>query len=189
MDKTPSTPVSVPHPSKVRNEDGGVKPRPCELIVPGGPKDILGTGDKDAGERLLIQVLRTIRGCDETNAERYVKPVLPILRGIGPKDELEGLLAAQMVGVHYVAMDFLSAASRRDCSMEASDRYLNGAVKLLRTFTAQMEALNRYREKVSQQMTVENVNVTEGGQAIVGQVSHRGPGKVSAADEEKNRAG
>ena len=180
MDKTPSTPVSVPHPSKVRNEDGGVKP---------GLKHILGTDDKDAGERLLTQVFRTIRGCNETNVERYLKPVLPILRGIGPKDKLEGLLAVQMVRVHYVAMDFLSAASRRDCSMEASDRYLNGAVKLLRTFTAQMEALNRYRGKVSQQMTVENVNVTEGGQAIVGQVSHRGPEKVSGADEEKNKAG
>ena len=49
----------------------------------------------------------------------------------------------------------------------------NLAVKLLRTFTAQVEALQRYRGKGQQKVTVEHVNVNAGGQAIVGTV-HRG---------------
>jgi hypothetical protein len=40
----------------------------------------------------------------------------------------------------------------------------------LRTFTAQVEALQRYRGKGQQKVTVEHVNVNAGGQAIVGAV-------------------
>ena len=47
---------------------------------------------------------------------------------------------------------------------------------LLRTFTAQVEALQRYRGKGQQKVTVEHVNVNAGGQAIVGTV-HPGPTK------------
>ena len=86
-------------------------------------------------------------------------------------------------------MELLALASPPHINPELAALYLNQAVKLARTYTAQMEALNRYRGKGSQQMVVENVHVTEGGQAIVGPVSHRGPGKVSAANEEKNKVG
>ena len=55
---------------------------------------------------------------------------------------------------------------------EGVDSNVHRAVRLLRTFTSQMEALNRNRGKVSQQMVVGNVNVNEGGQAIVGSVEH-----------------
>jgi hypothetical protein len=44
--------------------------------------------------------------------------------------------------------------------------------KLARTFTAQMEALKRYRTGGEQKVTVQHVTVNEGGQAVVGHVSH-----------------
>jgi hypothetical protein len=40
-------------------------------------------------------------------------------------------------------------------------------MKMMRTFTAQLEALNRYRAKGQQKMTVEHVHVNERGQAIL----------------------
>jgi hypothetical protein len=49
-------------------------------------------------------------------------------------------------------------------------------VKLLRTFAAQTEALQRYRGKGQQKVTVEHVHVHTGGQAIVGSVSQSGRG-------------
>ena len=48
---------------------------------------------------------------------------------------------------------------------------VNHATKMLRTFTAQMEALKRYRTGGQQKVTVEHVHVTAGGQAIVGVVN------------------
>ena len=59
----------------------------------------------------------------------------------------------------------------------------NLAVKLLRTYTMQMEALQRYRGKGEQKMTVEHVHVYQGGQAIVGAV-HQGGGARTKAEEQ-----
>lgn len=53
---------------------------------------------------------------------------------------------------------------------------INLATKLTRTFTAQMEALSKYRNKGKQKITVEHVEVKDGGQAIVGNVENRGGG-------------
>jgi hypothetical protein len=41
---------------------------------------------------------------------------------------------------------------------------------------AQVEALKRYRTGGQQKVTVEHVTVNEGGQAIVGNVTHKGGG-------------
>ena len=55
---------------------------------------------------------------------------------------------------------------------ESRERNLNLATKLQRTFVAQIEALQKLRGKGGQKVTVEHVHVHEGGQAIVGNVSH-----------------
>jgi hypothetical protein len=43
--------------------------------------------------------------------------------------------------------------------------------RLARTFPAQMEALNRYRNNGAPAVTVQNVSVQDGGRAIVGNVT------------------
>jgi hypothetical protein len=54
----------------------------------------------------------------------------------------------------------------------------------MRTYTAQMEALSRYRGKTSEQkVTVEHVHVHQGGQAIVGHVESHGRGVAGGAPE------
>jgi hypothetical protein len=55
-------------------------------------------------------------------------------------------------------------------------------VKLLRTFAAQTETLQRYRGK-QQKVTVEHVHVRTAGQAIVGSVSQSGRER----DNDENR--
>jgi hypothetical protein len=56
---------------------------------------------------------------------------------------------------------------------DSAERAFN---KLVRTFAAQVEALKRYRTGGEQTVRVERVTVNEGGQAIVGNVSHGGWG-------------
>jgi hypothetical protein len=51
---------------------------------------------------------------------------------------------------------------------DSAERALN---KLARTFTTQMETLKRYRTGGQQNVTVHHVSVSEGGQAIVGNVT------------------
>jgi hypothetical protein len=55
-------------------------------------------------------------------------------------------------------------------------------VKLLRTYTMQVEALQRYRGKGQQKVTVEHVHVHSGGQAIVGAV--KGGGVQSKSEDQ-----
>lgn len=57
--------------------------------------------------------------------------------------------------------------------------------RLSRTFSAQIEALKRYRSKGEQRFYVERVNVGKGGQAIVGPVTHGSRG--GGDDEEDDR--
>ena len=72
-------------------------------------------------------------------------------------------------------------------SIDTKERYLNMAMKLTRMLPMQMEALNRHRGKIPNPLIVGNVNVNDGGQAIVGSVNHQAPGKVS--DEGKEVGG
>ena len=54
--------------------------------------------------------------------------------------------------------------------------YGNMALKLMRTYTAQVEALAKLRRGGNQTVRVEHVHVHSGGQAIVGNVTHPGGG-------------
>ena len=100
---------------------------------------------------------------------------LAFVAGLKPRDQLEAALGMQMAAVHHATMNAvekLGAATKREVA-ELHEKALN---RLARTFAAQMEALKRYRSKGEQRVYVERVNVSEGGQAVIGNVSHGGSG-------------
>ena len=96
--------------------------------------------------------------------------MLAMVRGIGPKDEIEAMMAAQMAAVHMTTMTFARRLAHVDNipQQDSAERAFN---KLARTFAVQVEALKRYRTGGEQKVTVQHVTVNEGGQAIVGSVS------------------
>ncbi len=96
------------------------------------------------------------------------------VHSLGARDGLEALLAVQMVGVHSLAMKFLATAALKDQTDYGVESSINRANRLLRTFTAQVEALKKYRSKGEQHCTVEHVHVHSGGQAVVGAVTTTG---------------
>ena len=144
---------------------------------------IFGTNNQDSTRALAQQVANVVLNTEGKHDVQNLKWALPTIHGIGPKDELEGLLAVQMMSVHSLAIECLRRASCEGQNEIGMDANINRATKLLRTFTTQMEALNRHRGKVGQQMVVGNVNVNDGGQAIVGPVSHEARGKASTEDD------
>ena len=73
---------------------------------------------------------------------------LAALHGIAPRDEAEALLAAQMVAVHSAAMRCLRQLKGSE-NIPQQDSNGSLAVKLLRTFTAQMEALSATAARAS----------------------------------------
>lgn len=98
------------------------------------------------------------------------------LMAINPQDELEGMLAAQLVASHSAAMECFRRAMISEQTFEGRKENLNQANRLSRTYTTLLEALNRHRGKGGQKVTVKHVHVHDGGQAIVGNVAHPGGG-------------
>jgi hypothetical protein len=116
-------------------------------------------------------------------ANQAVNALIGALHGLKPRDELESSLIAQMATTHALAMETLARAANAD-RLDIHERLANSANKLMRTFSAQLEALSRYRGKVTQQkVIVEHVHVEAGGQAVVGAVQTGGEG-VSGKNRE-----
>jgi hypothetical protein len=101
---------------------------------------------------------------------------LAAIDAIRPADEIEAMLAVQMVATHETAMEMLTRAKQAEM-MPTLQECGPLAVKLLRTYAAQVEALGRLRRGGEQRVIVQHVNVNQGGQAIVGAVSHPGGGE------------
>ena len=142
--------------------------------------EALGSADHGLQMFLFNQVVQTFKGCqssadsyDEGKMVELCDNAMAILQGIKPQDEIEGMLAVQMVGVHNMAMEAMRLAMIPDQYPEARDCNANRANKLLKTFALQLEALKKYRTGGQQKMTVEHVHVNKGGQAIVGSVTQK----------------
>ena len=91
-----------------------------------------------------------------------------------PKDSIELMLATQMAAVHNIALEMSRRAMYHEQSLEGVELNINCANKLMNTFARQVEALAKHRAKGQQKITVQHVNVNDGGQAIVGDVKGGG---------------
>jgi hypothetical protein len=114
---------------------------------------------------------------------------LSFLSGINPNDELEGMLAAQLLASHNAAMECYRRAMISEQPFEGRRENLSQANKLSRTHATLLEALNRHRGKGQQKVTVEHVHVYEGGQAIVGNVEGTGGGIPTKLEDQPHVLG
>ena len=131
------------------------------------------------GKMIYNQLLRSCRDYnvdvqDNTVLEDSVKTMLAELKGIEAKDQIEGMLAVQMIATHHATMDCFRIAVQ-NTQLGVINPMLCIANKLSRTFTMQIETLNRYRGKGQQKMTVEHVHINSGGQAIIGNLTKSTP--------------
>jgi len=95
---------------------------------------------------------------------------LAALKGKKPKDHFQAMLIAQAAVTHALTMKHASLLGGADdlAILEPAERAYN---KLARTFILQLEAIHRLDTGGEQNVTVQNVSVSDGGQAIVGNVT------------------
>ncbi len=99
--------------------------------------------------------------------------------GIGfPIGFLRWMRLVQMAAIHLATMR-TAAKLGSVKNPQLADQHERAMNRLARTFAAQVEAMKRYRSKGEQRVYVERVTVNEGGQAIVGPVTHAGRGGAS----------
>jgi hypothetical protein len=98
-----------------------------------------------------------------------------------PKDEIEGMIAAQAVAMHLGAMECFRRSMVPEQPEDAAARLRKDGTSLARGMVEMIAALDRKRGKSgSQVVRVEHVTVQPGGQAIVGNVTPGKPGKGPA---------
>lgn len=94
-----------------------------------------------------------------------------LMASFKPTDEIEGMMAAQAVMLHNLAMEAGRRAMIPDQPSDVASKLRKDAANSARAMTDMVDALARHRGKGPQVVRVERVVVNEGGQAIVGQVS------------------
>ncbi|WP_286083495.1 hypothetical protein [Agrobacterium sp. FDAARGOS_525] len=135
----------------------------------------LGITDQRLYASMISQITNALsRGQEAEVAE--LNAAIALVAGIEPRDHLEAMLAFQMATVHVLSLRHTRSlvTSDRVDLVDLHERIVN---KLMRTFTAQMEALRKHRNGGNQKVVVEHVYVGEGGQAIIGNVTHGGRGR------------
>lgn len=167
-------------------KEGGVRQiRNNQDVPPGVEVSALaaatGTVDIDSGAALLNQAGNAVP--PHSDPAGHMNVVSAMMTDIAPGDGLEGMLAAQMTTCHHAAMECMRRAHVAEQTFEGRKLNLLYADRFMRTFTAQVEALAKYRGKGQQKMTVEHVHVHRGGQAIVGNVTTKGGGHGTENDE------
>ena len=162
-------------------------------VVANDPDDLKGTLKKIGGSRsdhwnniLANQTVQALwlKHSDPEARDKQYSATVAALVGIGPKDELEGMMAAQLIAAHNAAMECYRRAMIGEQTFEGRRENLAQANKLSRTYATLLEALNRHRGKGQQKVTVEHVHVHSGGQAVVGNVEQPGGGDRPRSEDQ-----
>jgi len=161
------------------------EPKPT-TVVADDPEDRKGRLKNIGGSQLdhwnnllanqAVQAL-WLKNSSPEERDRQLSGTVAALIGIGPKDELEGMMAAQLIAAHNAAMECHRRAMLPEQTFEGRRENLSQANKLSRTYATLLETLNRHRGKGQQKVTVEHVHVHAGGQAVVGVVEGNGGGE------------
>jgi hypothetical protein len=151
-------------------------------IDPAGQPGLLkriGGSQSDTWNNLIVgQAVQTLwtKNSDTDERNRQYEGTISALIAISPQDEIEGMIATQLIAAHNAAMESYRRAMIGEQTLEGRRENLNQANKLSRTYSTLLEALNRHRGKGQQKVTVEHVHVYQGGQAIVGNLAGEGEG-------------
>lgn len=142
--------------------------------------EAVGCTDTDFFNGFISQIANATSKGQKADADG-INFMLSVIKGIEPRDQIEAMLAAQMAAVHNATMSFARRLTYVE-TIQQQDSASNAFNKLARTFATQLEALKRYRSTGEQEVTVQHVQVNDGGQAIVGNVSTRGGGTGKKVD-------
>jgi hypothetical protein len=139
-------------------------------------RDAFGTESFDFAQTEALRLSKALGPKNSNPASiEVLNAARAVVDGNSPENEVEAMLASQMAMTHALTMQAMMRSQWAEYQAEYQTAG-NLAVKLSRTFTMQIEALAKLRRGGEQTVRVEHVHVHNGGQAIVGAISHPGGG-------------
>jgi hypothetical protein len=157
--------------ARLRQEGAELLPESTPVVWMEELRTVLGVEDPGWAVVLLNSALNALPGGDSQNAEE-ANAIISALAEMKPNGVVEAMLAVQIVITHIHAMK-LFARSNSAAYPGLADSRQSSAQRLLVLFLKQSRALSGLRQEGKQLVNVENVNVHQGGQAIVGIVNGR----------------
>src|SRR4051794_17274973 len=112
-----------------------------------------GSRSDDFNKVMIKQALDTLwqGNTHPAGREQERQAVAAAMAGMAPRDEIEGMMVPQLVGLHNAAMDCLRRAMLEDQTPEGRRENLNMASKLLRNHTQMVDGFERRRGRGQQQ--------------------------------------
>ena len=193
MKKQPAKPTTAPPDHRMTRKERGIVAEVAGRIVANATPRLkvsenqisVDHPDRLVGDLLLMKALGTantdfmngiLRQLANVHAPSEKEPDLnfcmSVITGIEPSDQIETMLASQMAVIHSAAMRAARYLARAETLVEteSAERTLN---KLVRSFTALVEALKRHRAADGQIIAVQNnVSVRERDHAIIDNVTN-----------------
>jgi hypothetical protein len=110
----------------------------------GALRHIGGSHSDEWNDRVAAETVQAIPLLECETRDQKCDAVLHGLIGIAPQDELEGMMAAQLIAAHAAAMDCYRCAAKEERDGERH-HHLNQATRLSRAFATLLNALHRHR--------------------------------------------
>ena len=128
-----------------------------------------------------ITLIARAHGQEKPTAQS-VNAALAFVDGFAPDTEIEAMMATLLYATSDLALTMVTRAKQ---ATDVPNVELSGnlAAKLMRSATAQAEALAKLRRGGEQTVRVEHVHVHAGGQAIVGNVAQGVGGQIKAEEQ------
>jgi hypothetical protein len=107
---------------------------------------------------------------DDFDLERAKHKSEMSLTALNIEGGLQAMLASQMLAINKLQHTCMTVANNLTQS-ETSHYYINMAIKLANTFVQQAALLAKLQGGVGQKIVVERVDISNGGQAVIGSVN------------------
>jgi|GEM_PF-6327432 len=151
-----------------KNKEGRIKSESC-IAYHSTLYAMTGSADAEYPCNAISQMAGAAwKSKNDTMPMRTLNAFSGALLEMAPKDIIDGILCRRILILeHHINENFAQAATSETIKVSAA--YTNNAAKLSRILNETIEARAKYLRKGEQKVTVQyqNVNVGEGGQAVV----------------------
>lgn len=103
--------------------------------------------------------------------EQRVNRDLSVIQNLHPRDDIEEMIITQLLTTHRLYLKCSKSAITKDQHESRVDEQVKNLGKLSRLFLNQVKTLTSYRNQGQQRVKVEHIHVSDGGQAIIGNVN------------------
>ena len=104
------------------------------------------------------------------DTNKAISESMDALKALKAEGALQEMLATQMISIHLLQQMTIALANGSGIT-ESKQYYTNSAIKLANCFTQQATLLAKLQGVGGQKIVVEHVEVHQGGQAVVGNIS------------------